>query len=253
MLMQEQNEPEAVITPEPTPNPPSAAPQQPQPYAAPEQQPQLPQPLTPQQPFGAPPAPTVTPQSSPQTTPLAYDEPQQAFVATSPDQKTSALQAEPLEQDDDILLTWQSSESDENAKNAGYYVAVVAVAIVLTAIVFWVTEQDFLASGAVFLAVLGFAYLAIHKPGQQDYALAGHGIYIGNKLRAYDEFKNFSVNEDGSATNIMLVPHKRFGSPLILRLANEQKDDVIHTLSQFLPVVQRKLDAVDQLMRRMHL
>lgn len=244
--MQDQSDPAVVITPEPAVT--SAAPRQPlqtQVYATPEQQPQQ---SVAQQPSMAQPGSSLP---SSQPGPQVFAEPQQVAPLVSPVEPVS--QTPNFEPDDDILLSWQSSEFDEQDKSSAFYLAVAGVAVALTAVVFWVTGKDIFASVAVFLAVLGVAYLASHKPATQDYALANHGIYIGNKARAYEEFKNFSVSEEAGVSSVMLVPHKRFGSPLILRLNHEQKDDIVQTLSQFLPLQQRKLDAVDQLMRRMRL
>lgn len=243
--MQEQNNPGAVVAPNTNDYP---APTSPSHQTTPSV---VASPVSPpQQPGGVPAVEPTQPTDSLQPNPQSYEEMQPTAM---PNQEQDLVSLAEEQQEDDILLAWQASESNDHAKSSSYYVSVVGVAIVLTALTFWLTEKDFLASGAVFLAVLGFAYLASHKLTQQDYALAQGGIYIGNKARAYDEFKNFSVSKDAGGTSIVLIPHKRFGSPLILRINGEQADTIVSTLSQFLPLEQRKLDAVDLLMRRMRL
>jgi hypothetical protein len=237
--MQEQNEPGAVIAPAPDPTPPTPPlPQMPtaQP-ASPTPQPvvsaSIPSPFEPTQPRV----------SSDNTEPFA-----RAEVPTGNGYYDAAATEE-----DGLFMTWQTQQTNDNSKAASWYAAVVVVALALTGIVFFLTEQDILVSLAVFLAVLGFAYLAGQEPKEQQYALSQEGIYVGNKLRLYKEFKNFSQVEDVSGPTIFLVTHKRISSPLVLRLNRDNVDEAVNTLSQFLPIQERKPDVIDHLMRRMRL
>lgn len=220
--MQEQNEPGAVITPGATVGGASQPP-----VSAPVSLPIMPLP-----------EPTET-SVSPINPPL--------------DPTTYPLPTEVAHQEDGLFMTWQTQESDDQAKQGAWYMAVVLVAIVLTGVVFFLTGKDVFASVAVFLAVICFAYLGSHKPKDQQYALAQEGIYVGEKLRSYEEFKNFSEIDEASGPAIILIPHKRFASPLVLKLTHDTIDEAVDTLTNFLPVENRKPDAIDQLVRRMRL
>jgi len=236
--MQEQNQPGAVVTPG------GAGTVLPPPPQTLDVQPMTPQPIAPEQPVQPfEPQQIQSPAYSnpePMPSPFASNAEQQFGASDSPEQ-------------DGLFMTWQSQETEEHDKQSRWYAAVALVAVALTGVVFLLTEKDILVSAAVFLSVLGFAYLASHKPKEQQYALAEEGIYVGEKLRLYEEFKNFSEVEETSGPSIILIPHKRFASPLVLKLTHDTIEAAVGILTRYLPIEERKLDAVDQLVRRIRL
>jgi len=76
---------------------------------------------------------------------------------------------------------------------------------------------------------------------------------VGNRLRPYEQFRNFAIDHTGHYLNLVFTPLKRFAPPLVISVPADHEDVVIDTLSLYLPMDEHKPDMVDSLTRRMKL
>ena len=150
-------------------------------------------------------------------------------------------------------IRWQADEFEASTKSSTWYGAVTLGAILAAIATFFLTGKDFFAAGAVLLAVLGFAYLASRKPDVQTYTIDDEGVHIGNRLRRYEEFRDFSVSETGGTLSLVFTPLKRFAPPTVVHVTPEYEEAAVELLSAYLPMEEHKTDAVDSLLRRIKL
>ena len=146
-------------------------------------------------------------------------------------------------------LTWTAAEFVEHPKSAGWYGLLALVGIVASVADYFIT-RDLFSSVIILFAAAAFGTFAARKPHEQQYGLDSHGVLIGNKAYSLQDFKTFSITEEGGVVSIVFMPLKRFMPPLTIYLAPEIEETVVNFLSSFLPLEQHKTDAVDSLMRR---
>lgn len=146
-------------------------------------------------------------------------------------------------------LSWTASEFIEHQKPAGWYLSVVVGSIVLSVLVYLLL-RDIFTVVVVALAALMFAVVGARRPRSLAYSISQVGIQVADKLFTFEDFKSFSVIEEGAMDAIHLVPLKRFMTPITLYFPPEQEDQIVNTLSAYLPYEDRKRDAIDRLMKR---
>jgi hypothetical protein len=212
-----------------------------------------PQPGTVISPGGAPPPPAKPEPAQLPTTPEpplpAAEQPE------TPAPETPEPQREPIEPvaDDDgqanPSVTWTASEFVAHDKSAGWYILLAAGTLVLAVVVFLLT-RDVISVSVVVVAGLLLGVYAGHQPRQLDYSLDDQGFGIGQKHYGYDEFKWFSVMEEGAFSGIVFMPLKRFAPPVTIYYPPQDEDKILTTLTNQLPMEEHKADAVDSLMRR---
>lgn len=221
----------------------------------------------PQQPGGAPPAqvpddapkePVPSPVSSPeQVQPaMAAGPAYQAAVQNTPPADSTSWQfhqsadtLQPANRQMPQELTWTASEYIAHEKGAGWYMLLVLAGLVAAA-ADYLLFKDTVSTVVIVLAATAFGVLSARKPHIQQYALTTQGLQIGGKAYFFQDFKNFSVAEEGATASIVFMPMKRFMPPLTVYVAPDLEDRVIDFLSSILPFEQHRTDAVDTLMRR---
>ena len=163
------------------------------------------------------------------------------FNAEIPDSEESTETA-------DQSLTWSASEFHAHDKSSSWYMLLALATIVVSAVLYFLTKSIVtpvvVVIGGIMLGVFG-----THKPNQIDYGVDSHGIRIGTKDYAYEEFRLFVVTPQSIYPEVTLIPTKRFMPSLSLRYTPEVEDEVLNILADHLPSEVRRLDLVDNLMQ----
>ena len=146
-------------------------------------------------------------------------------------------------------VTWTASEFIAHDKTAGWYIGLMAVAILLAAAIYLLTS-DPVSAAVIIVAALFLAYYGSHKPRQLEYHLDSEGIKVGERHYGYDAFRSFSVVPEGAFSSIVFMPLKRFALPLTLYYAPDDEEKIVSLLVDRLPLEEHRPDAVDSLMRR---
>jgi len=147
-------------------------------------------------------------------------------------------------------VSWTASEFIAHEKSAGWYALLVLGGLAATAVVYLLTK-DKISTSVVLLAAIAFGFFAARKPRTQQYSLTGRGLQIGQKFYGFQDFKTFSVSEEGAIASIVFAPMKRFMPPLTIYVAPDIENSVVDFLSAYLPLEEHKADAVDSLLKRM--
>ncbi len=146
-------------------------------------------------------------------------------------------------------VEWTASEFVQHDKDASWYVALAILAVIVTAIIYFVT-RDRVTAVVIILAIVLFGVAAKRKPRTLHYEINSHGVTIGSKLYPFAQFKSFTVLQEGAFNSIQLMSLKRFLPPISLYCPPEQEEAVITALGNYLPHEQRNHDVVDRLMSR---
>jgi hypothetical protein len=147
------------------------------------------------------------------------------------------------------LASWSASEYIAHQKAASWYFGLLGIAVVVAAIVYIVT-RDIISSIVVLVVAVLFGVFATRKPQVLEYAIHDSGLQIGNKFYTFQDFKSFSLIDDGAISSIFLMPTKRFMPGLTIYFPPEQEKQVTEAIGAYLPFEERDLDPVEKLMKK---
>jgi hypothetical protein len=151
--------------------------------------------------------------------------------------------------DEGDAISWTASEFLIHQKDFGWYAMLALGTIVIGAVVALIT-RDKISVGVVGILGIVFGISAARQPRTLQYRIDEAGIHMGDKSYPYEEFKFFSVVEEGPIHSIMLMPLKRFMPGVTLYYPPEQESAIGEVLSLYLPHEERKPDMVDRLMHK---
>ncbi len=96
--------------------------------------------------------------------------------------------------------------------------------------------------------------LSRRPPTEIDYTLSpGQGIYVGQVLHEFEEFKSFGVINDHGNNFVKLIPVKRFGLGVSVYFPVELGEQIVDILGSVLPMEDLKLDVFDAVVRKLRL
>lgn len=201
--------------------------------APPSQQPAAPAPIEPQaQPQQASPTQTASVPMGPATPPESNDVPYSIPTA-----------------DSDDVVRWTASEYIAHNKSSGWYMVLLAGAVVIAVAVWWFTK-DIISPIVVVFAGVMLATFAARKPQQLEYQLDPGGLTIAQRYYSFNDFRSFSVMPDGAFSSIVFTPLKRFGAWTTIYYDPKDEEKIVSVISQRIPHEERKPDVVDSMMRR---
>ncbi len=150
-------------------------------------------------------------------------------------------------------ITWSAEEYVHPDKGPWWYVIFTLIALALIAVdVFFLKSWTFSALVVVmFIALIVY----IRRPARTlTYSLSpAQGLYVGETLYNFENFKSFGVLQDGIHNSIMLIPRKRFAMGVSVFFPDEVGEAVVDILGQRLPMENLKLDVVDTIVRKLRL
>jgi hypothetical protein len=160
-------------------------------------------------------------------------------------QKKPAIEDEPVH--------WVASEYTHEEKNGLWFVIFAIVALCFIAIdLIFMKSYTF----SVLVAVMAAAVVIYSRrpPQMIDYTLSGdQGLYIGDRLYHFNEFKAFGLIRDGEHNSIMLIPIKRFSTGVSVYFPEEVGEKIVDILGARLPMEMLKLDVIDIIVRKLRL
>lgn len=169
------------------------------------------------------------------------------------DQPEQTAPEAPTEDEDDAPVHWTAHEYIHLEKNGLWYILFVLVVLGLIAVdIFLLKSYTF--SALVIVMAIALVIYTRRPPREIQYALSGHqGLYVGERLYHFGEFKAFGLIKDGEHHSIMLIPTKRFAPGLSVYFPEEAGEEIVDILGARLPMRPLKLDFMDVLIRRLRL
>lgn len=154
---------------------------------------------------------------------------------------------------DNPPITWTAEEYVHLDKGPWWFIIFSVVVLGLIALDVLVLHAWTLSALVVVMAVALIIYIR-RPPRSLTYALSPkQGLYIGQQLRTFDEFKAFGLIQDGEHHSIMLIPRKRFSPGVSVFFPEEAGERIVDILGQRLPMETLKLDVVDSIVRMLRL
>lgn len=147
-------------------------------------------------------------------------------------------------------IAWSTAAFIEHEKSASWYLMFAGGTLFVTALVFFIT-QEIIATGIIIIVAASAAFFASRPAETRHYEINEDGIKIDKRQFAFDDFKSFSVVEEGDKDSIWLKPLKRFIPFTIIYFEPKDEEPIIMALSAFLPHEARELDKIDQLTRKL--
>lgn len=173
-----------------------------------------------------------------------------------PVQDESQLNDEPsLPQDtpDNPPITWSAQEYVHIDKTPIWFVIFAIAVLGLIAVDIFLLKSYTFSVLVVVMAIAIIVYIR-RPPRVLTYALSPvQGLYVGERLHHFDEFRAFGIIQDGDHNSIMLIPRKRFSPGVSVYFPVESGERIVDILGQRLPMENLKLDIVDQVVRKLRL
>lgn len=152
-------------------------------------------------------------------------------------------------QEEPPLVQWKASEFIDHQKSPAWFFPLIIGMLLLSGGIYLLT-RDILATAVILLGGAAFGVYARQKPRTLTYTLLPESIKVGQRSYSYDDFRTFSIIQDGALFSIFLQPVKRFMPPLTIYFDPEDGDEIFEALSMHLPHQEREQDPVERLMRK---
>ena len=153
----------------------------------------------------------------------------------------------------DEPIHWAASEYIHEDKNWPWFVSLITVAV-LFIIADMMVLKSYTFSFLVVVMVVSLLMYSRRAPKLIDYALSGdQGLYIGERLYHFSEFKAFGLIIDHDQHSIMLIPTKRFSPGVSVYFPDEVGEKIVDILGARLPMEKLKLDVIDIIVRKLRL
>lgn len=150
-------------------------------------------------------------------------------------------------------IHWSSSEFIYREKSSTWFVSFVVIVIILIlSDIFLLKSYTF----SILVLVMATAVVVFSRrpPRVINYALSGnHGLYIGEKLYHFNEFKAFGIIQDEGYNSIMLIPIKRFSPGVSVYFPQEVGEQIVDVFGARLPMENIKLDALDIIVKKLRI
>lgn len=154
---------------------------------------------------------------------------------------------------DDTPVTWSAQEYVHVDKGGWWYVIFAVVVVGLVAIDILLLKSWTFSVLVIVMAIAMVIYIR-RPPRTLTYALsAKQGLYVGERLYHFEDFKAFGLIKDGDNHSIMLIPRKRFAPGVSVFFPEEAGERIVDVLGQRLPMQELKLDLIDLVVRKLRL
>ncbi len=148
-------------------------------------------------------------------------------------------------------IRWEAEEYIQHDKNAGWYIGLVMIGLVLVALSVWLRWWSFTA--LVVLAFISLLIYVLRPPRKIKYSLNSKGLTEGEKLYVFEDYRAFGILQDDTNFAIVLMPRKRFSPAVTIYFPKEKGEEIVDMFGARLPMEEVKLDAIDKIVRKLRI
>ena len=182
-----------------------------------------------------------------------YWKPEETPEVSEPPLEVSRPVPDEASSEEPAPVTWSAQEYVHLDKGGWWYVVFIVVALGLIAVDFFLLRSWTFSVLVVVMAIALIVYIR-RPPRTLTYALSPkQGLYVGEKLYHFDEFKAFGLIKDDEHFSIMLIPRKRFAPGVSVYFPEDAGEKIVDILGQRLPMEDLKLDIIDVVVRKLRL
>ncbi|MGE5327832.1 MAG: hypothetical protein ACM3KH_00695 [Thiobacillus sp.] len=182
------------------------------------------------------------------------DQPTEMYQPNDQEEASAAVSApDKSDKNDDTVVHWSAEEYIHQEKDTLWFVVFGIIVLGLMALdIFYIKSYTF--SALVVVMAIAVIVFSRRPPRIIDYTLShDQGLYIGDKLHHFSEFKSFGLVQDSGRHSIMLIPVKRFAPGVSVYFPEEAGERIVDIFGTRLPMQDLKLDFVDVLVRKLRL
>lgn len=149
-------------------------------------------------------------------------------------------------------FSWEAPEGLHVHRTAGWYAAFWLVTIGLIALALFVFKSY---TFAVLIPVMAVAVMVFgtKPPRMVHYSISPKGVYVGDTLHDFSQFRAFGVIMDEQLPSVVLLPVRRFSPGLTLYFTAADGEKIVDMLGARLPMQQIAPDALDKFIRMIRL
>lgn len=148
-------------------------------------------------------------------------------------------------------VSWTASEFIAHAKSAGWYFILLVSASAAAGLAYVLTQGEIFTPAIIVIVAILFGIMAARKPRELPYHIDSTGVYVGEKGYSFSNFKSFSIVQEEGVESIWLLPLQRFSPGLSIYFSPDDREKILAILDGYLPVEEKELDFVDQLMHKL--
>ena len=158
--------------------------------------------------------------------------------------------------EDDLSLkepiAWTAPEGIKVHRELWWYIAFGVVLIGLMALAILVFKSP---TFAILLPIMTVALFLLSEktPQNINYAISPKGVYVGDKLYDFSEFRAFGITRENNQHSAILLPVKRFSPGLTLYFSEKEGEKIVDMLGARLPMQEIKPDALEKIIRMIKL
>lgn len=146
------------------------------------------------------------------------------------------------------VVEWDGQEYVTYDKNAGWYVGLVAVGLLLVAGSILLRWWTFTA--LVVVSVIALFVYATRPPRTIHYILSSDGLKENTgRVYKFEDYKAFGVLQNDKRFAIVLRPNKRFSPAVTVYFPEAQGEEIVDMFGARLPMEQVKLDFIDKIVK----
>ena len=185
------------------------------------------------------------------------EQPQEEVVPPVQDEETfddqTGAPLPPEDTPDNPPVTWTAQEYVHLDRSPLWFIIFAVVVLGLVALDIFLFQSWTFSALVIVMAIALVIYIR-RPPRTLTYSLSpAQGLYVGERLYHFDEFKAFGLIQDEGHYSIMLIPRKRFAPGVSVYFPDEAGERIVDILGQRLPMENLKLDAVDVIVRKLRL
>ena len=149
-------------------------------------------------------------------------------------------------------IAWTAPEGVKVHRELWWYIAFGVILIGLMALAILVFKSP---TFAILLPIMTVALFLLSEktPQNINYAISPKGVYVGDKLYDFSEFRAFGITRENNQHSAILLPVKRFSPGLTLYFSEKEGEKIVDMLGARLPMQEIKPDALEKLIRMIKL
>lgn len=148
----------------------------------------------------------------------------------------------------DTVVEWEGQEYVTHEKNAGWYVGLIVVGLLMVAGSVMLRWWSF--TVLIIVSVLALIVYAARPPRKIHYVLSSEGLEEGGgKVYRFEDYKAFGLLQDDKRFAIVLRPSKRFSPAVTVYFPEEQGEEIVDMFGARLPMEEVRLDFIDRIIK----
>ncbi|MBI3232302.1 MAG: hypothetical protein HYZ51_04460 [Candidatus Doudnabacteria bacterium] len=131
-------------------------------------------------------------------------------------------------------ISWQALEFKHYEKNAGWYVTLVSIAILIAGF-FIIVQQDYFAAITIMILAALIVYFSRQKPEIVEIHLTSKGLHTGNLHIPYKQIKHFWMVDKEPHKTVNFETSTFVNRLMIVELDEQDPEEVRQFLLAYLP------------------